>query len=118
MHFLDFNYYLGIDAIMETLRITNEYIQKEEPWVLKKTDLNRLNYVLTLGLESLRVTGILLQPVVPKSSDLLLKKIGVPNSSRLWSDAENLVLHNNGMKNNFTSFSEERLVLFPKIENV
>ena len=117
MHFLDFNYYLGIDAIMETLRITNEYIQKEEPWVLKKTDLNRLNYVLTLGLESLRVTGILLQPVVPKSSDLLLKKIGVPNSSRLWSDAESLVLHNNEMKNNFTSFSKERLVLFPKIEN-
>ena len=101
---------------METLRITNDYIQKEEPWVLKKTNQNRLDYVLILGLESLRVTGILLQPIVPKSSDLLLRKLGIAQSKRLWCDAETLLFHSNSIRNN--SFSKDKIVLFPKIKTV
>ena len=117
-HFQDFDYYLGIDSIMETLRITNDYVQKEEPWVLKKTNQNRLDYVLILGLESLRVTGILLQPIVPKSSDLLLRKLGIAQSKRLWCDAETLLFHSNSIGNNSLSFSKEKIVLFPKIKTV
>ena len=117
-HFQDFDYYLGIDSIMETLRITNDYVQKEEPWVLKKTNQNRLDYVLILGLESLRVTGILLQPIVPKSSDLLLRKLGIAQSKRLWCDAETLLFHSNSIGNNSLSFSKDEIVLFPKIKTV
>ena len=117
-HFVDFNYYLGIDAIMETLRMTNDYIQKEEPWVLKKTDPMKLEYVLILGLESLRVSGILLQPIVPKLCDRLLDKLGVPLNKRQWCDAKSLILHNSKTQTDSYLFSEERLVLFPKIQTV
>ena len=38
-------------------------------------------------MESLRVCGILLQPIVPKLSSQLLDKLAVRSNDRMWSDA-------------------------------
>ena len=114
-HYEDFNYYLGIDAIMETLRTTNEYISKEEPWVLKKTDTARLDYVLILSLESVRISGILLGPIVPNLSKRLLKKLGVSKHKTLWHNAEKFCWADNETIDKAPKFSEDKLVLFPKV---
>ena len=115
-YYEEFNFYLGIDAIMECLRNTNAYIQNEKPWELKKTDIERLDYVLILSLESLRISGILLQPIVPKLSNHLLVKLGVPNDKRLWSNAEKFHWETFDLKENSRKLSGEKLVLFHKIK--
>ena len=76
----------GLEAIMEMLRETNAYFQRHEPWALQKKvrggvatreDKEALNTVLYVVLESLRVAGILLQPVIPGSAKRLLDHLGV-----------------------------------------
>ena len=52
-----FHYYQGIDIILDCLRQVNALIQEEKPWELKKSDLNRLDSVLNLSLDSLRTMG-------------------------------------------------------------
>ena len=114
-HYHNFNYYLGIDAIMDCLRKTNLYIQEEKPWELRKTDSQRLEYVLLISLESLRICAILLQPIIPKLSKQLLVKLGVPENERLWSNAERLCWNDNIKEKAIQKFSDEKLVLFQKI---
>ncbi len=86
-HYERFEYYKGVDLIMEVLRNTNSYIQNEKPWELRKnaSEKIRLDVVLYVALESLRISGLLLQPIVPKLSGNLLDKLSV--KSRMWNDA-------------------------------
>ena len=108
-HFSDFNYHLGVDAIMQLLRDCNGFIQEEKPWELKKSDRERLQTVLLLALECLRVSGILLQPIVPHLTDLLLTKLGVPADQRHWENAESFA-----WKSNMQQFklSSQKVILF------
>ena len=77
-HYSDFNFYLGLEEIMECLRRVNLLVQTEKPWELKKEGkLERLGAVLNLSLHSLRICAILLQPIVPAMSDTVLTKLNV-----------------------------------------
>jgi len=60
----------------------NKYIDKEEPWVLKKTDPERMKTVLYVILETLRYATILYQPVIPSSAGKILDAITVPADER------------------------------------
>jgi len=60
----------ALEGIFDILRMSNKYIDETTPWVLAKNpeDQERLNTVLYVLLESIRVTGILLQPFMPEST--------------------------------------------------
>ena len=60
----------ALEGIFDLLRMSNKYIDETTPWVLAKNpeDQERLNTVLYVLLESIRVTGILLQPFMPESA--------------------------------------------------
>ncbi|XP_014671388.1 PREDICTED: methionine--tRNA ligase, mitochondrial-like [Priapulus caudatus] len=83
-HYDECNFYRGLDAIMSCLRDTNAFIQSQAPWTLKKRPEKQrhLQTVLHIALESLRVSGLLLQPVMPSLSDSLLTRLGVTPSER------------------------------------
>jgi methionyl-tRNA synthetase len=86
-HFLVCNFYKGIDCIVTTLHAANRFFESQKPWELCKKHLTpHLNSVLHLTLETLRVCGILLQPIVPELSDTLLRKLGIPKEKRMWKD--------------------------------
>ncbi|VEN35851.1 unnamed protein product [Callosobruchus maculatus] len=70
-HYADFNFHKVADAIMATLHSANLFFETLKPWELKKKPESHLelNVVLHLTLETLRVVGILLQPMVPKLSE-------------------------------------------------
>lgn len=82
--FEEFNFYQGITSVMNLLRDTNAFVHDEQPWKMKD-DTSRRDLVIHLSLESLRIAGILLQPIIPKISSDLLGKLNVTN--RLWSAA-------------------------------
>lgn len=89
-HFESYNFYLAIDEIIATLHMTNSLIQESEPWVLAK-DANKstkLDAILALVFESLRINGILLQPIVPNIAHKILDKINISSDRRSWNDTK------------------------------
>ncbi|WP_341818222.1 methionine--tRNA ligase [Wolbachia endosymbiont (group B) of Ennomos erosarius] len=60
----------------------NAYIDKSAPWILSKTDRVRMNLVIYKLLEYIRITGILLQPIVPKSAEMILDQLQIPKEQR------------------------------------
>ena len=67
---------------------TNAFFQATGPWALAteaKTSPEaraRLNSIIYLSSESLRILGILLQPFMPERSERLLLTLGVPEGAR------------------------------------
>jgi methionyl-tRNA synthetase len=80
-HYDVFNFYLGIQLIMSHIRLGNNLIQEYKPWELAKANrdaenntLKKLNFLVN---ESLRITSILLQPIVPDLAKDILERLNV-----------------------------------------
>ncbi|KAL9047397.1 MAG: hypothetical protein Q9214_000011, partial [Letrouitia sp. 1 TL-2023] len=74
----DLNPGLAIRTVMDSVYKTNEYMQKNAPWDLSDNlrDVGHLDRIIFLCAESIRITGILLQPVMPSRMKMLLDLIG------------------------------------------
>ena len=99
-HFEAFNFYMAIDEIIATLHLTNNFVQGAQPWVLCKdpTMDAKLQAVLALTFESLRIVGILLQPIVPIMAQKILDRINVDVNNRSWNDTQYQLDANNTEK--------------------
>lgn len=82
-HYNDYKIYKVVDAIIATLHSANLFFETMKPWELKKSPemKDTLDVVLHLTMETLRVSGILLLPIVPDLSANLLKKLNIPEDS-------------------------------------
>ncbi|MBS7803957.1 methionine--tRNA ligase [Rhizobiales bacterium TNE-4] len=65
----------------------NRYFASEEPWTKRKTDPDRFATVLYVTAETLRVLGIMTQPVIPTSAGKLLDLLAVPDDKRAFVQA-------------------------------
>lgn len=92
-HFESYNFYLAIDEIISTLHLTNGLVQDTEIWKMAKdpTKEKKLDAILGLIFESLRISGILLQPITPNKAKQLLDKINVSADKRSWNDTKYLL---------------------------
>ncbi len=77
----------ALDAIWKVVADANRYFAGQEPWALKKTDPARMETVLYVTAEVLRVIGILIQPCMPGSAAKLLDLLAVPAEGRSFADA-------------------------------
>ncbi|MCC3280784.1 methionine--tRNA ligase [Arthrobacter caoxuetaonis] len=76
----------ALEATWKVLGDTNAYFAEQAPWVLRKTDVERMNTVLYVTLEVLRIVAILIQPVMPGSAGKLLDVLGQPEGdSRMFA---------------------------------
>lgn len=96
-HFDAFNFYKAIDEIIAAIHLTNSFVQETQPWVLAKDPAmnEKLEAVLALSFESLRIVGILLQPIVPIMAQKMLDKINVDPNNRTWQNTEYQLETNN-----------------------
>ena len=82
-----------IDLLLKHIHWANALVQRHQPWDLVKsgdTTCNQhLRVVLHVAMETLRVCGILLQPMVPQLADRLLTRLGVPQDCRGIDDVQN-----------------------------
>jgi len=80
----------AIQSIWKTISRTNKYIDETYPWVLAKdeTKQKELNNVLYNLIESLRVTGILLKPILINASIELFKQLNIPPELQSWESVE------------------------------
>ncbi len=81
------NYYENIhfsnalESIWEIISFSNKYIDKVQPWVLFKSenenDKKKLISAMCHLVESLRIIGILLQPVLQETSNKIFKQLNI-----------------------------------------
>jgi methionyl-tRNA synthetase len=77
LHHEAFEISRALDTIWKVVADTNRYFASQEPWALKKTDPARMETVLYVTAEVLRIAGILIQPYMPQSAAKLLDLLGV-----------------------------------------
>lgn len=84
-----FQIHLGIDEVFKLLQRANKYIDETTPWILARDESNkaRLATVLYNLLEAIRVSLILLTPVIPDSCAKALDQIGADADCRTWESA-------------------------------
>lgn len=85
-HFDDQAMHLALEAIWLMLGAANRYFSAQQPWVLSKSadaaDQQRFATVLYTTMEAVRITALLVQPVMPASAATLLDLLGQPADSR------------------------------------
>ena len=74
-----------VDVLVGMVWDANKYIDDMEPWVLRKTDPERMVTVLYVLMEVLRYTAILYQPVIPSSANKILDLLTVPADERTFA---------------------------------
>ncbi|MEK7448535.1 MAG: methionine--tRNA ligase, partial [Planctomycetota bacterium] len=66
--FEQFQFSLVLEKIWVVIRKTNKYIDDEKPWVLAKSDRERLKKVLYTVAETIRIISFYLFPFIPQSA--------------------------------------------------
>ena len=85
----EYNFVFALQNIHSTLSSINVWFASQEPWVLARDPdkLSRLVDVMYVTQESVRIASLLLQPVIPESSNSILDILGVSEDERNFSCA-------------------------------
>lgn len=116
----DFNLHHVVDFTMTSLRLSNKMIETHKPWELVKNinennNFNKLEAVLALGLESVRISSLILNPIIPKLTTNLLDYLQVPIDARKWNNTNFLItgkLKDHSYQNNDT----KNMIFFEKLK--
>lgn len=88
-HYKDHNFYLVIDAVIAVLHCNNKFFEVTKPWELKKStqneEIEKLDTIIFLTIDTLRKVGIILQPIIPTMSTCLLDKLNISKEDRNWN---------------------------------
>lgn len=83
------HFHLVADTAMATLHAANNFFETSRPWELKKGAVGsnepRLETIIAMTMDALRLCGIVLQPIIPQLATRLLDKLSVPATQRGWS---------------------------------
>ena len=71
-----------IKSVINISFLTNKYINDEEPWKLKKTNVEKMNNILHISLEQIAKISVLLNPIIPKSSSKVLYALNIKDDIR------------------------------------
>jgi methionyl-tRNA synthetase len=67
-----------VEETLQLVRATNRYFEANAPWALVKTDKQKCGEVLYTCAEALRISAVLLSPVMPERTARLLARLGEP----------------------------------------
>jgi methionyl-tRNA synthetase len=70
------------EALISAVWDANKYVDSMAPWVLKKTDPDRMATVLYVLLETIRQIAILYQPVIPSAANAILDQLNISKDAR------------------------------------
>lgn len=97
------------EAMINMVGDANKYIDDMAPWVLKKTDPERMETVLYVLMEVLRHTAILYQPLIPSSANKILDQLSIPEDERTFDHLETSPIQ-------FGASIGKAVGVFPRIE--
>ena len=78
-YFHNFEFQNGLNELWNIVRRANKYIDETAPWVLAKDESKKeeLNDVMYHLYEAIRIVAILVNPVMPDASNIILEELGV-----------------------------------------
>ena len=81
-----------IKSVINISFLTNKYINDEEPWKLKKNNVEKMNNILHIALEQIAKISILFNPIIPIATSKVLDALNIKNESRNLSflDGDNI----------------------------
>ena len=65
----------------------NNYIARNEPWKVVKTDKERAAVILRTAINMIRLFAVLSAPVMPETAEKMLKLLNLPTNDLVWTDA-------------------------------
>lgn len=74
----------AIEEVMKLVRFVNAYLEKQAPWKVAKADLPRAGTILYVATESLRISAVLLSPVMPSKTDTILDILSAKGAEPVW----------------------------------
>ncbi|XP_072933694.1 methionine--tRNA ligase, mitochondrial [Epargyreus clarus] len=116
-HYSNYQFYKAADAIIHVLHLANLFFETLKPWELKKQidKQKELDVVLHITLETLRITSIILQPLIPDLSKKLLDKLQIPENCRDWVHCEQPSWRIKGAIHETKNIQSGKFVLFQRI---
>jgi len=67
----------AVEIILSLVRNGNQMVDKEKPWELAKTDKEKLSQVIYCLLDSLRLLGWMLWPIMPDTAEKIWEQLGI-----------------------------------------
>ncbi|XP_030563680.1 methionine--tRNA ligase, mitochondrial isoform X1 [Drosophila novamexicana] len=87
-HYEGNHFHLVADTAIAALHAANNFFECAKPWELKAGGSSpnppRLQTIIAMTMDALRLCGIVLQPMMPQLTSRLLDKLNVPTSQRSW----------------------------------
>jgi len=82
-----------VKSVVRISFLTNKYINDEEPWKLKDKDNEKMNNILQLSCEHIARISLLLNPIIPESSEKVLDALNIKKEFRNLSflDGKNIL---------------------------
>ena len=74
----------AIEDIMQFIRSVNRYLEIMAPWKLVKVDKKNAGTVLFTAGEALRIGALLLKPIMPNRTSILLEAFDAKGTSLSW----------------------------------
>ena len=71
-----------IKLVINISFLTNKYINDEAPWKLKKINTEKMNNILHISLEQIAKISILLNPIIPGKSSIVLDALNIDTGLR------------------------------------
>ena len=89
-NFDNFEFQNGLNELWSIVRRANKYIDETAPWVLAKDETKKeeLNSVMYHLYEAIRIVAILVNPVMPDASSVILEELGVEEGQRTFSNLQ------------------------------
>ncbi len=77
----------ALDALWDSVRAMNKYVDSQAPWTLKKeNNIDRLQTVIRVLLENMYKVALLLYPVMPKASTTLQEQLAKPFDIKAYKE--------------------------------
>lgn len=123
----------AIEIILQFVRSINKYIETKAPWKLAKEEPKIAGKVLFTAAEALRVSAILLSPIMPNRTQTVLETLGATESGLDWGGLTSgieIKLHDplfprinikkleNSVENHWKKEELENVITFDEFQNV
>ena len=78
----------AIEDVMHFIRSVNKYLGINAPWKMVKVDKVNAGNILYVAGEALRISALLLSPVMPSRTSLLLDAFNAKESALNWGELQ------------------------------
>ena len=94
----EFKIHEYIKLIWEHIAKVNKYFNDSKPWELFKNDRENFMNVLAVTTNQIKNIAILINPIMPHTSEKILDILGLSDTKIMFNEIENISLHGNKMK--------------------